>query len=159
METIAVYFEPVAKSYGLETFTGLVMVRVPVGAGVGRPAGQASAGRFAFVMLQSEPGETSALTAVLRPEDLPEFRAGVGLPAVNGAGPAGMDSQPVEMVVFQGPHFYERCGIAAAALEALGTQDARVLLAGFSGSMAYLVVPAGAAQAATAALAKCLRLP
>lgn len=160
METIALYFEPVAKSYGLETFSGLVMVQVPARAASRFPASQAPAGRFAFVLLQSEPGERPMLSAVLRPEDLPAFRTGVGLSEAPGDGADdGMAPQPVEMVVFQGPHFYERYGIAAAALQALGNQGARVLLAGFSGSMAYLVLPAGAAQSATAALAECLRLP
>jgi hypothetical protein len=63
------------------------------------------------------------------------------------------------MVLFQGPHFYERYGIAAAALDKLREKKAALLLAGFSGSMAYLVVPDGTAESAMAALAECFQLP
>jgi len=59
----------------------------------------------------------------------------------------------------QGPHFYERYGIAAAVLDKLREKKAGLLLAGFSGSMAYLVVPDGTAKSAKAALAECFRLP
>ncbi len=163
METIAVYFEPVAKSYGVHAVTGMVMAQVRLDleaaapGGLPTPAPAPPAGKFAFVMLQCEPGEAAVLSAVARPEEisaiLPAF-----MPFVEAGGPRP-SLLPVEMVLFQGPHFYERYGIAAAALDKLREKEVGLLLAGFSGSMAYLVVPEGAAESAKAALAECFHLP
>jgi len=165
METIAVYFEPVAKSYGLHTVTGVVMVRTPLGfEPLPQSARQVSspappAGKFSFVMLQCEPDGTATLYAVAPPEDIPAILEAFGRPSAGDAMDAEIGMQPVEMVLFQGPHFYERYGIAATALEKLREKKAGLLLAGFSGSMAYLVVPDGTAESAKAALAECFRLP
>ena len=166
METIAVYFEPVAKSYGLHRITGVVMVQPPLPfstwarSGRAKPSPAAPSGRFSFVMLQTDPdGEAAILYAVAPPEEIPAVLESFGRSAAAGPGDPGPDLQPVEMVLFQGPHFYERYGIAAAALDKLRAKKAVLLLAGFSGSMAYLVVPYGTAEPAMAALAECLRFP
>lgn len=165
METIAVYFEPVAKSYGLHTVTGVAMVRTPLDLGrVPRsecpgPPPRPPCGKFSFVMLQWEPGQAGILYAVAAPEDIPAVLKSFGRWAVADTAAGARDRQPVEMVFFQGPHFYERYGIAAAALDKLREKKAGLLLAGFSGSMAYLVVPTRTAESVKAALAECFRLP
>ncbi len=166
METIAVYFEPIAKSYGLHRITGVVMVRTPLAletwlrSGRTRPSPAGPAGKFSFVMLQCDPGEgTATLYAVAPPKDIPAVLESFGRREAAETGDAGLDVLPVEMVLFQGPHFYERYGIAAAALDKLQEKKAALLLAGFSGSMAYLVVPNGTAESAMAALAECFQLP
>jgi hypothetical protein len=165
METIAVYFEAVAKSYGPHTVTGVVMVETPVAFesiarsdGPGSPPA-AGSGKFSFVMLQRELDGTAVLYAVAPPEDIPSVLEAFGRPAAAAAADAGLRMQPVEMVLLQGPHFYERYGIAAAVLDKLRERKAVLLLAGFSGSMAYLVVPEGTAEIVRAALAECLHLP
>jgi hypothetical protein len=165
METIAVYFEPVAKSYGLQTITGLVMVRTAFAIESFRPSGRPETppapadGQFSFVMLQGEPDGAAVMYAVAAAADIPAVLDALGPRTEGNARGRAIDRQPVEMVIFQGPHFYERYGIAAAALEKLREKRADLLLAGFSGSMAYLVVPAGTAESARAALAECLSLP
>ena len=165
METIAVYFESVAKSYGLLTVTGVVMVRTPLDfryvspGGFPEPPPAPAAGKFSFVLVQCEPEGVATLHAVAPPEDIPAILESFGRRAAADAVNGEVALQPVEMVVFQGPHFYERYGIAAAALEKLREKKAGLLLSGFSGSMAYLVVPAGTAESAKAALAECFRLP
>ena len=165
METIAVYFEPVAKSYSPHTVTGVVMVETPLAfesisrSGCPGPSPAAASGRFSFVTLQREPDGAATLYAVAPPEDIPALLASFGRPAAADAADAGLRMQPVEMVLLQGPHFYERYGIAAAVLEKLRKKKAVVLLAGFSGNMAYLVVPDGTAEIAKTALAECLHLP
>ncbi len=166
METIAVYFEPIAKSYGLHRITGVVMVRTPLALEIWprskrmRPLPAGPAGKFSFVMLQCDPGEeTATLYAVAPPKEIPAVLESFGRRGAGDAGGARLDVQPVEMVLFQGPHFYERYGIAAAALDTLREKKAALLLAGFSGSMAYLVVPDGTAESAMAALAECFQLP
>ncbi len=165
METIAVYFEPVAKSYGLHTVTGVAMVRTPLDLGrvpqserPGPPPGPPCA-KFSFVVLQWEPEQAAELYAVAAPEDIPAVLESFDRWASADTAAGARDRQPVEMVFFQGPHFYERYGIAATALDKLREKKTGLLLAGFSGSMAYLVVPAGTADSAKAALAECFRLP
>jgi hypothetical protein len=165
METIAVYFEPIAKSYGVHTSAGLVMVQVPLALdrrpcrAVPGPAPEPPAARFAFVMLQWESERAGTLSAVAAPEDIPAVLGSFGRWVDDAAADRAPQMRPVELVFFQGPHFYERYGIAAAALDKLREKKTGLLLAGFSGSMAYLVVPAGTADSAKAALAECLRLP
>jgi hypothetical protein len=162
METIAVYFEPITKSYGPHTVTGVVMVETPLASAsmarsdCPRSSPAAGSGKFSFVMLQREFDDTATLYAVAPPEDIPAVLESLGRPA---AADAELRMQPVEMVLLQGPHFYERYGIAAAVLGKLRERKVVLLLAGFSGSMAYLVVPAGMAEIARAALAECLHLP
>ena len=164
METIAVYFEPVAKSYGPQTVTGVVMVQTPLAfesmSRSGRPGSSPAppSGKFSFVMLQCAPDGAATLYAVAPPEDIPAVLDSFGR-QVADARDAGLGMQPVEMVLLQGPHFYERYGIAAAVLDKLREKKAGLLLAGFSGSMAYLVVPNGTAEVAKAALAECFHLP
>jgi hypothetical protein len=165
METIAVYFEPVARAYGLQTITGLVMVRAPLElAGFPPipdpgPSSTAAPGRFAFVMLQGEPAEAAVLHVVAAPEDISAVLASIRSGPAGEGWEAQPDCKPVEMVVFQGPHFYERYGIASTVLETLREKAIEVVAAGFSGSMAYLVFPAGKSESARAALMECLRLP
>ncbi|MBI5581706.1 MAG: hypothetical protein HY895_21335 [Deltaproteobacteria bacterium] len=164
METIAVYFEPVAKSYGLHTVRGVVMVRTSLTLDLSAnswpgssPAPQA--GKFSFVMLQCEPDGSATLYTVAPPEDIHTVLQSFGWRKAADAGQAELGLQPVEIVLFQGPHFYERYGIAAAALDKLREKKAELLLAGFSGSMAYIVVPDGTAEVAKAALTECFHLP
>ena len=165
METIAVYFEPVAKSYGPHTVTGVVMVETPLAfESIARsdrsgssPA--AGSGKFSFVMLQRELEGAATLYAVAPPEDIPAILESFGQPAAADAADAGLRMQPVEMVLLQGPHFYERYGIVATVLEKLRERKIELRLAGFSGNMAYLVVPDGTAEIAKTALAECLHLP
>ncbi|MFO7709481.1 MAG: hypothetical protein R6V84_15035 [Desulfobacterales bacterium] len=75
METIAVTFEPVAKTYGLQWITGVVMVQTPLPFSTWARSGRAKtspagpSGRFSFVMLQTDPGgEAATLYAVAPPE-------------------------------------------------------------------------------------------
>ena len=62
---------------------------------------------------------------------------------------------PVDLVYFQGPHFGDRYGIAAAAFGALETQGIQLLAAGCTGASIYIVVPDKRAQA----VIRCLSEP
>ena len=125
MDTIAVYFEPVAKSYGPQTVTGVVMVQTPLAIeSMSRSDRSASSpappsGKFSFVMLQCDPDGAATLYAVAPPEDIPAVLDSFGQ-QVADARDAGLGMQPVEMVLLQGPEFKEeRYGIAAAVLDKL----------------------------------------
>jgi len=160
METIAVYFEPVAKSYGVHSVTDVRLVQssMPAGAGAryprGIPTSFSEAGRFSFVMLQYDPSGEARLHAVARPEEIAGVLGAFGL----SEGPDVL-IRPVDLLFFQGPHFYERYGIAASAVAKLREKKSEMLAAGFSGSMAYMIVPHGTAEGVQAALAECFRLP
>ena len=160
METIAVYFEPVAKSYGIHTVKGVVMVRAQLSRenflknSRHGPMPSSAAEKFLFVMVQYETDTEVSLFAVTQPEEIEGLLTSFGLPER-----PGIIIQPVDVLFFQGPHFYERYGIAASIASKLREKKAGLIAAGFSGSMAYLVVPVGTAESAKAALAECLHLP
>jgi hypothetical protein len=160
METIAIYFEPVAKSYGISTVTGVVMVRAPLSRESfsrnlrpdRRPAPADE--KFIFVMVQYEAELKASLLAVTQPEGIVGILTSFGL-----SESPDIVVQPVDMLFFQGPHFFERHGIAASVVAKLREKRAELIAAGFSSSMAYLVLPAGTAESAKTALAECLHLP
>jgi hypothetical protein len=160
METIAVYFEPVARPYGIETVIGVAMVRAPLSRENFlknlrlAPTPSSAPEKFLFVMVQYETDAEASLFAVTQPEEIAGILTSFGL-----SESPEIIIQPVDMLFFQGPHFYERYGIAASVVAKLREKKTDLIAAGFSGSMAYLVVPAGAAESAKAALAECLHLP
>ena len=86
METIAVYFEPVAKSYGIHTVKGVVMVRAQLSRenflknSRHAPMPSSAAEKFLFVMVQYETDTEASLFAVTRPEEIEGLLTSFGLP-------------------------------------------------------------------------------
>lgn len=153
LETIAVYWEPVIRTYGFQVRTGLTLVCwEPASSSVwGFPGHDASL----------VPG-AELLMAVALPTACGGLRLGLvfsgRLPeAVSGL--KGRVQRPVELLYFQGPHFGDRYGIAAAALGALHRAAVPVIAAGCTGASIYIVLDPGRADEAVASLSDAFRVP
>jgi hypothetical protein len=165
LETIAVYWEPLIKTYGLMEKTGLDLwqLALPVpgqwdggtcpadwettGAGFMLASGQRIDGRTLWVNLVCEHDATGRMRAQLDQRFPPETRTRLSV------------IRPVEMITFHGPHFGDRYGIAGLALEALTEQDVPVLVMVCTAASVTLVLPAGKIGAARAGLSRSFLAP
>lgn len=157
METIAVYWEPKIRVYGVSTCDGLALYTVVVpAAGKNRGSGwvaelEAVGVSFQLVSQQVLAGGEMLLQVVLQAQGREEEIGGV---IDRGCGSAGSwrRQSPVVMIYLHGPHFQDRYGIAEAAVGPLMQADIPLLAAGCTGTSIYLVVPDGHAEQAVAAL-------
>jgi hypothetical protein len=154
METFAVYWEPVIKTYGIDRKTGLSLVSLEID-----PEDTGSLGdRFLEMAGFSPiPGAGSVLLFFARPLETGRLAihlvadrksAAWSLPSgdPHGAGPLRHGIrvvEPVELICFQGPHYGDRYGIAAAALNAVANHGLSLLATVCTGASIYLVAPEG----------------
>jgi len=154
METFAVYWEPIIKTYGIAERIGLCLITLDL------PFGRISDGgdwlthfasRFSgsLVLIFSRPASPSGLRLHLLLDRVPE----------NGTFPGLRVDNPVELVYFQGPHYGDRYGIAGAAVTALAEQGVPLLAVVCTGASVYLITPKGMACAARNALGKAFSSP
>lgn len=157
METIAVYWEPKIRVYGVSTCDGLALYTVvsPAagkGGGSGWIAALESVGvSFQLVAQQVLAGGEMLLQMVLQAEGREKEIGGIIERGCGSAGSWRLRS-PVALVYLHGPHFQDRYGIAEAAVGPLLQADIPLLAAGCTGTSIYLVVPDGHAAQAVAAL-------
>ena len=157
METIAIYWEPVIKTYGIIERIGLSLVSLPLG-GTG-PGLEA----IDFLdAVRTWENVKIVFSASAADGDL-RLNILVGGEAALPAGvvlPPGLHvDAPVELVYFQGPHFGDRYGIAQAALDALADNNIALQAMACAGASVYLVVPEGQAGRAGQALTKAFVAP
>lgn len=148
-ETIALYSEVPIRTYGFSVRTGLTLLALPP------EVDPATLEAFLLhTIFQDAPLVLS--TGIGAPDGAMLLNLVVELPEPTRAAarlPSGVQIEPeVETVVFQGPHYGDRYGIAAAALEALQAAEVNLLAAGFVGASVCLVVGPGWAGATVAAL-------
>ena len=187
METFAVYWEPVIKTYGIAERTGLCLITLDL------PFSRISDGgdwlthfpsRFggSLVLIFSRPTSPSGLRLHLLLDRLPEKvepekaervrkadaiennvqpvqSVDVNLAAFDGFCSGLRVDNPVELVYFQGPHYGDRYGIASAAVTALVEHGVPLLAVVCTGASVYLVTPKGMACAARNALRKAFNTP
>ena len=151
METIAIYWEPVIKTYGILERAGLSLITLPIS-----KAGS-DAGATAFLEAAASWDNVKIVFAASGVSD--GLRLGIvvdGPPttiALPASPPAGLKiDAPVDLVYFQGPHFGDRYGIAETALGALESSAIPVIAMVCAGASVYLVVADGSAHRATQAL-------
>jgi hypothetical protein len=165
METIAIYWEPKIKTYGIAEKIGLSMVSleifaeemVPVESRL-RRAGSA-AGELLLVF--GRPSAKWRIRLHLLFEGCPSWHLLEEFSGVTGGGRSSglrVDAD-VELVYFQGPHFGDRYGIADAAFGALLGANVTVLAAACTGASIYVVLPKGSARAARKALSETFFVP
>lgn len=148
METIAVYWEPQIRIYGVTTVTGLTLYTVvfPAAAMARWGALVTSLGQagvaFQLVNLQPLAAGEMQLSLLFAPDGRERevrrlFEAGTA-----GGGHGSWRQQaPVEMVYLHGPHFQDRFGIAEAAIAPVLAASIPLLASGCSGTSIHLVVP------------------
>ena len=161
METIAVYWEPKIRIYGLTIETGLSLYTLifPVGrlaywGGWIKSLGQKGT-EFLLVNLQQASVETMQLCLVPM--------AGAGTAEVAKLLAKGLANEtagnlqvaePVELIYLHGPHFQDRYGIAEAALRPLANAGIPILSAGCAGTSVYIVVAENRGREVAACLAE-----
>ncbi len=163
METIAVYWEPIIRVYGLTVQTGLSLYtlvfpveRLSYWGEVVRHLGQEGR-EFQLVSLQTSSVTRMQLCLLLA--------AGAGkarkmlekcLENEDSTSLAVVSS--VELIYLHGPHFQDRYGIAEAALKPLHNAGIPILSVGCAGTSVYIVVPEKKSHAAAACLSETFAL-
>lgn len=160
METIAVYWEPKIRVYGLTTKTGLALYCLTIAADRllfwSRRIRdlEETFGEFEMVNLQTGSAGTMQLCLVLR-RDGAAADAGRLLAAGRAEEQASLQIiSPVDLIYLHGPHFQDRYGIAEAAFSPLHKAGIAILAAGCSGTSVYLVVAGGKSREAAACLSE-----
>jgi hypothetical protein len=165
METIAIYWEPIIKTYGFQEKAGLALYRltflVDRMADWGRRIQEmaAAADGFLLALGQLVDRETLQFNLLLEaPVPAGVRRALDEGPAV-AAGTRMEIETPVALLYFQGPHFGDRYGIAAAAWTCLIRREVPVLALACTGASVYLILPEGQTEAARAAVGEAFEPP
>lgn len=158
METIAIYWEPIIKTYGIEERTGLSLVTIPLQ--IKNPDSgplrylEATKGCDNVVIIFAPPSSDGSLRLHLLFD---------GASPINTKGaeppPEVQIEAPVELLYFHGPHFGDRYGIADAALGALTDAKIPLKTMACSGASVYIVVPEGFARLAGKALSQAFAVP
>jgi hypothetical protein len=165
METIAIYWEPKIKTYGIAERIGLSMVSFEIlsetlisGEDRLRRAGSA-AGELLLVF--GRPSTQGGVRLHLLFEGCPSWHLLEEFSGVTGGGrSSGLQvDADVDLLYFQGPHFGDRYGVADAAFGALLGAEVTVLAAACTGASIYIVLTKGSAQAAHKALSEAFVVP
>jgi hypothetical protein len=154
METIAVYWEPVIKIYGIAERTGLSMVSFVLPGSGFEPLLRRTPEDCLLAFARPAGGGDLRLHLLFEGRPGRGFMDALGLAAQGSRVDIG-----VELVYFQGPHFGDRYGIAHAAIRALGARMLPVLAMTCTGSSVYLVLPQKSAAAARKALTEAFLVP
>jgi hypothetical protein len=181
METFAVYWEPIIKTYGIIERTGLCLVSLELPDRI-RDGGDCLshiASRFggSLILIFSRPATPTGLRLNLLLDRFPDNVAAAEKVEtveknVQPFQPKDMDlaafddvcsglrvDNLVELVYFQGPHYGDRYGIAAAAVTALAKRGVPLLAVVCTGASVYLITPKGMACAARNALSDAFSTP
>lgn len=159
METIAVYWEPKIRVYGVSTFTGLALHTLVFSAGQLAHWGELIASLeetgtgFRLVNQQVLATGEILLELLLQSDDRErQISRIIGEGCENGRAGTWRLQSPVELVYMHGPHFQDRYGIAEAAITPVMTAGIPILATGCTGTSIYLVVPDGSAEKAVVCL-------
>jgi hypothetical protein len=160
METIAIYFEPVIKTYGILERTDLVLWSLTLRPALlarlapSGPAEQAAQDLELVVACPLSDGRIRLHLVLNTASHVPPW-----VDAIDKACDDRQRVAPVAMVYFQGPHFGDRYGIAEAALTALVRHGIEILVVACAGASLHFVVPRDQAQTARQALSTAFVVP
>ena len=165
METIAVYWEPVIRVYGFELIkdADLVRLRVPISkiGQVGRKISHLSTtgANFVLTVLQYVDPNWAEICWVMKKEHHLKCLAKIADIGKEIDELAVQSQGDIDVLFFHGPHFQDRYGIIAAAMEVLLDQQTTLHLAGCAGTSIYLIIPGGTAEKTKTALAAAFTIP
>ncbi len=165
METIAVYWERKIKTYGFEDVLDMSLLVLEFQSGQLPEWGlrlyemDDSRLRFELVLTQLKGENVLQLYLLFKHKWEERLINHISRFIRKNAGETFHITSPVEMVCFFGPHFGERYGIADSVFKALTPEAIPVLLASFSGSIVYLILPEGMAKKAKVLLAETFEVP
>jgi hypothetical protein len=165
LETIAVYWEPIIKTYGFMEKTGLTLVRFSCPndrmADWGlRIQDWARAGdEFVLVAGSNLNGETLQFNFLFEGPGVARYQAVLDRWTAEEPSLSLQVHRPVELIYFHGPHYGDRYGIAHAALNALAGRGVPVLTMACTGASVYLVLPEGMTGPAREGLGRAFQTP
>lgn len=148
LETIAVYWEPIVRTYGFNLLEKLPLYRISLPIGDIGSLGetlqlQGEDAAFGLVWAQSDtPGHIHLFLLCRGSYENGRFPF-MGYPKNNDTGLGWKNQSTVDAVFFQGPHFGDRSGILDFTYKAIAPGQIRVHAAACSVATIYLVVPAG----------------
>lgn len=164
METIAVYWENKAKTYGFQTELELSLFQISA-----TPHELAKLGslllndtrslRFSWVLVQASSPRRLKICLLLSQARAPYIKALVGRFRKNNTNLDLQTVSPVELICFHGPHFGDRYGIADTALGTLRKKGLPILVAGCTGASVYIVVPESRSESAVEILSDVFDTP
>jgi aspartokinase len=162
METVAVYWEPVIKTYGFQKKENLVLIKLTTPKDRRDDLGSCLAVlektgvRYVF-SLQADSGDKSIERFILV-QPFEENYVREVLEQYQGQ--YAMETEaPVDLVFFQGPHFGDRFGIAEAVFSTLLSKKIPFLLCGCAGASVYLVFPDKLGEKAISVLKDAFQTP
>lgn len=157
VETVAVYWEPRIRIYGMDIQHGLSLLQVECDpeAFTHDQWLQLGAQQEKFRLLVTQAGQEQKRRCMflIQQDYHSAIRAAItGLQGKNFRSRLIAEEQ-ADMVSFHGPHFHDRYGIAELTYSSLHTSGCRLLVSGCTGTSVNVVVAGGQAEAA----AECLR--
>jgi len=147
METIAVYWEPVIKTYGFDGTTDLTLVCIHLNSERMAEWGfwiwklESSLEGFLLVLLEQSDPDGFHLYLLVDSNGAEKILSPLDAHIQEDTGEYFDQIYPVDLIFFQGPHFGDRYGIADAAFKALADGNVPVLIAACSAASVYLVLP------------------
>jgi hypothetical protein len=159
VETVAVYWEPIIRTYGIDLREGRLLAKVLL---------QPSAGvDLAPLELAEDRGGAELIMAAAGREAVDDLAlwlvlggdAARALHRRAAAEPGPELTHPVDVLHFHGPHFGDRYGIVSAALSALRQGALEPLLVGCTGASVYLAVRGGDGPRAVESLRRAFTTP
>jgi hypothetical protein len=157
METIAIYWEPLVKTYGIDVESGVCLLTAALAADELAAFGGDLLSAFQppgkVMMVSATPADADRIlvhcVTSKRPSEKERMSVRPPMDAIDG----------VDLVYFHGPHYGDRYGIAAAALRALSEHNVPALSFACSGASVYIVVAGGTADSACQALSTAFIVP
>jgi len=160
LETVAVYWEPIIKTYGFQEKTDLSLFRILITCDQMADWGLqfqnigSGDGRFLMATARMVGAETLQLQLLFEKNAADRYRHELESLTENNLQTTLSIDAPVELICFHGPHFGDRYGIADAAFGALAPKKILVLAAACTGASIYIVVPEKSARTAVEILSK-----
>lgn len=182
METLAVYWEPIIKTYGIAERTGLSLISFDlqfnrICDGGHWLTGITSQFDGSLILIFSRPALPSGLRLHLlfdrfqekvkmvekvntvENKTQPAQAMDINLAAFDGVFSGLRIDKSVELIYFQGPHYGDRYGIMNAAMTALAERKVPLMGAVCTGASVYLITPTGKAHEAKNALGQAFSTP
>ena len=163
VETIAVYWEPKVRIYGMEVMKGLSYLQTDstVAGFQDERWNRLIVGRYNFRLLTSQFGTNNnlGLEFVIDGEKMSELIDDLQYITESENFSSLKITEHAEMISFHGPHFQDRYGIADLAFSQLLRDNHQLLAAGCTGTSVHLLVSEGAAEKVKSCLAPIFIVP
>ncbi len=165
METIAIYWEKQVKVYGIMLKSNLILSHLKLGKDADLPWHNLLTQvdrlpvNFELITSMSDKDGSPLLLVVLDSEQHETFEKGLKDRETKLQTTFPLHKKNIELIYLHGPHFQERFGILARALEPLYKESIETIVTGCAGNSMYIGVPDGQGTKATAILKSTFQTP